>query len=69
MASFGRCVRSYDNALPFVEEWCGPHGKICDSNSTVRSFGSEFCVKGLVCSGNLTVIGGSPGLQVCNAVS
>ena len=67
--SICRCTRKTDGQLPFIEEFCGPGGATCDDNTTIVSFMSTFCVKGLVCEGNLTIPNGSPGAQICNTVS
>jgi len=64
-----RCTRKTDGQLPYIQEFCGSKGAKCDDNTTIVSYMSTFCVKGLVCQGNLTIPNGSPGLQVCNAVN
>lgn len=64
-----RCTRKVDGELPLMEEFCGIGGTNCDDNTTIVSYMSTFCVKGLVCEGNATIPGGSTGSQICNAVS
>ncbi|KAG0580593.1 hypothetical protein KC19_4G185300 [Ceratodon purpureus] len=63
-----RCTRRSDGQLPFIEEFCGQGGAACDDNTTIVSYMSTFCVKGLVCEGNKTITNGSMGAQICNTI-